>query len=83
MTFADLLSQLDQLDREDQFRVIDHLMHGLEQEAGNAPAADELTAEARWDTSFAKSQDMLARMAAKARQHRDQGLNQVLDPDTL
>jgi hypothetical protein len=83
MTFADLMSQLDQLDRDDKLRVIDHLMDVLEKEEAEAPSADEATNEARWDSSFANSQDVLARMAAKARQNRDQGLNQELDPDEL
>ncbi len=83
MTFTDLLSQLDQLDREDKLRVIDHLIEVLEREESNEPFADEAAAEAKWDSSFARSQNVLARMAAKARQNRDQGLNQELDPDAL
>ena len=83
MTFTDLLSQLDQLDRDDKLRVIDHLMDILEYEEAKAASPDESDDEAKWDASFAKSQDLLARMAAKARQNRDQGLNQELDPDKL
>ncbi len=83
MTFTDLLSQLDQLDRDDKLRVIDHLMDVLEHEEGEFPSVDESADEARWEAPFAKSQDLLARMATKARQNRDQGLNQELDPDKL
>jgi len=87
MVLTDLLSQLDQLDRDDKLRVIDHLMDVLEQEGGEESltnnAAEEAREDAHWDESFAKSQDMLARMAARTRQNRDRGLNAELDPDKL
>ncbi len=84
MALTDLLSQLDQLDRDDKLRVIDYLMDILEKESAEEPSADEAAREdARWEESSARSQDMLARMAAKARQNRDRGLNQELDPDKL
>ncbi len=44
---------------------------------------DEAADEARWAASFAKSQDMLARMAEKALQNLEAGLADDLDPDTL
>ena len=81
--FTDLLSQLDQLDRDDKLRVIDHLIEALEHEEAEEPAADEADDDAKWDAALANSQAVLTRMAAKARQNRDQGLNQELDPDKL
>ena len=80
MTLNELISQLDQLDRDDKLRVIDHLMDVLEQED---KAEDLPTEDAHWEASFAQSQDVLARMAARTRQNRDRGLNQELDPDKL
>ena len=71
----------------EKMQVLDHLIEGLEQEAvgdlSAAEATESVQDDARWDTSFANSQEVLARMAARTRQHRDQGLNQELDPDTL
>ncbi len=46
-------------------------------------AEDEAAANAAWNDFFARSQDMLTRMAAKVRKNRDEGLNQELDPETL
>jgi hypothetical protein len=87
MALTDLLSQLDQLDRDDKLRVIDHLMDILEKESAEEPSADDAVEAARddahWEASFARSQDVLARMAARTRQNRDRGLNQELDPDKL
>jgi hypothetical protein len=82
MTFSDLLTQLDLLDRDDKLRVIDHLMAFLETEEAQGQREDE-AAEARWDAAFANSQDMLACMADAARKNRELGLNQELDPDQL
>lgn len=39
--------------------------------------------EARWDESFAKSQDLLARMADEALRDYEEGRTDELDPDTL
>ncbi len=44
---------------------------------------DEVASDARWDASFAKSEDLLARMAAKVRKNREQGLNPELILRTL
>ncbi len=43
----------------------------------------ERTDEARWDESFAKSQDALARMADKALRDDDAGLTDELNPEML
>lgn len=43
---------------------------------------DELD-EARWDASFAKSPEVLERLAAEAEQEDRAGLTDVLDPDLL
>ena len=86
MALTDLLSQLDQLDRDDKLRVIDHLMDVLEKENADELSDDAIEAareNARWEASFAKSQDVLVRMAAWTRQNRDRGMNQELDPDKL
>ena len=87
MALTDLLSQLDQLDRDDKLRVIDHLMDVLEKENAEELSTDDAVEAARedtrWEASFAKFQDVLARMAAQTRQNRDRGMNQELDPDKL
>lgn len=44
---------------------------------------EELEDEKRWNELFAKSQDMLSKMAAKALANYRAGLTEVLDPDTL
>ena len=43
---------------------------------------DELD-EARWDASFAKSPEVLERLAAEAEQEDRAGLTDVLDPELL
>ena len=43
----------------------------------------ELESERRWDELFARSQDMLARMADEARQEYRAGLTEPLDLDKL
>ena len=43
---------------------------------------DELD-EARWAASFAKSPDVLERLAAEAEQEDRAGLTEALDPDSL
>ncbi|NEO86538.1 MAG: hypothetical protein F6J87_20115 [Spirulina sp. SIO3F2] len=43
----------------------------------------EIEEEARWDTSFAQSQDALAALAAEAMAEYQAGQTQVLNPETL
>ena len=40
-------------------------------------------ADERWDALFAKSQDLLASMAAQAEREDEAGLTDELDPDSL
>jgi len=54
-----------------------------EQEAFAAFMLEELESERRWDDLFARSQDLLARMAEEARREHRAGLTQPLDPDKL
>lgn len=54
-----------------------------EQEAFAAFMLAELESERRWDELFARSQDVLARMAEEARQEYRAGLTKELDPDSL
>ncbi|HEX7151105.1 MAG TPA: hypothetical protein VF618_06420 [Thermoanaerobaculia bacterium] len=54
-----------------------------EQEAFAAVMLAELESERRWDDLFARSQDLLARMADEARQEYRAGLTEPLDPDKL
>jgi hypothetical protein len=82
MTLTELLSQIDLLDHTERLTVLDHLIDGLEHE-GAGSEDDEADEDARWDQSFANSQELLSRMAARARQNRDQGQNRELDPDSL
>ncbi len=44
---------------------------------------EELEAEQRWDESFARSPDLLAKLAAQAMTEYRAGKTQVLDPETL
>jgi hypothetical protein len=44
---------------------------------------EEIEDEDRWDTAFADSQDLLARMAAEAMEEHHAGRTRDLDPDTL
>ena len=44
---------------------------------------EELEDEKSWDEAFAKSQDVLSKMAAKALENYRAGLTEELDPDTL
>lgn len=45
---------------------------------------EELTASDKaWDESFARSKDMLRRMADKALKNYEEGRTEPLDPDTL
>jgi hypothetical protein len=54
-----------------------------EQEAVGGWILAELESERRWDELFAKSQDLLARLAEEARQEHRAGLTEPLDPDKL
>ncbi len=54
-----------------------------EQEAFAAFMLAELESERRWDELFAKSQDVLARMAEEARQEYRAGLTERLDLEKL
>lgn len=54
-----------------------------EQEAVGAWILAELESERRWDHLFAKSQDLLSRMAEEARQEYRAGLTESLDPEKL
>ena len=44
---------------------------------------EELESEARWDTAFANSQDVLEKLAAEVDEAEQQGSIQDLDPDKL
>ncbi len=83
MTVNELIAQLDGLGRDEKMQVLDPLIEDLEHESARGDETQDKVEEALWDESFAKSQDVLARMAARARQNRDQGLNRELDPDEL
>jgi len=54
-----------------------------EQEAFAAFMLGELESERHWDDLFARSQDMLARMAEEARQEYRAGRTEPLDPEKL
>jgi hypothetical protein len=54
-----------------------------EQNAIAALILEELEEEARWDESFEKSQDVLAKLAEEALAEDQAGKTQPLDPDTL
>ena len=54
-----------------------------EQEAFAAFMLEELESERRWDELFARSQDLLARMAQEARREYRAGLTEPLDLDKL
>ena len=48
-----------------------------------AEALLDKLADERWDALFAKSQDLLASMAAQAEREDEAGLTEELDPDSL
>jgi hypothetical protein len=54
-----------------------------EQDAIAAMILEELEDEARWDATFAKSQDVLAKLAAEAMAEYRAGKTQELNPETL
>jgi hypothetical protein len=43
----------------------------------------ELEAERRWDESFARSPDLLAKLASEAMAEYNAGKTQILDPEAL
>ncbi|HET6567732.1 MAG TPA: hypothetical protein VFG50_07195 [Rhodothermales bacterium] len=58
----------------------------LPEEQQNAIAAlilEEIEDEARWDAAFARSGDVLERLADEAEEEDRQGLTEELDPDAL
>lgn len=63
-------AQASQLPAEDQDVIADWLLR-------------ELQSEARWDGSFAASQDALAKLGSEALAEHRQGKTQELDPDAL
>jgi hypothetical protein len=54
-----------------------------EQDAIAAMILEELEDEARWDITFAKTQDALAKLASEAMVEYRAGKTQELDPETL
>ena len=54
-----------------------------EQDAIAALILEELEEEHRWDDSFARSPDLLAKLAAEAMAEYRAGKTQELDPETL
>jgi hypothetical protein len=66
-------------------KAIEQVKHlpAAEQDAIAALILDELEDEKRWDDLFARSQDLLAGLAAKAEAQDRAALAQAFDPDTL
>lgn len=54
-----------------------------EQDAIAAIILDELEDEARWEESFLRSKDALARLASEAMEEDQRGETRELDPDSL
>lgn len=54
-----------------------------EQDAIAAMILEELEDERRWDESFARSEDLLAKLAAEAMAEHRAGKTQELDPEAL
>jgi len=54
-----------------------------EQDAIAALILEELEDDNRWDESFARSPDLLAKLAAEAMAENRAGKTQELDPETL
>ena len=54
-----------------------------QQDAIAALILEEIEDEARWDAAFARSHDVLERLAAEAEEEDRRGLTEELDPDTL
>jgi len=58
-------------------------LEASEQDAIAAQILEELEDEEKWDTAFAQSQDILAKLAAQAMEEDQAGNTEVLDPDKL
>lgn len=54
-----------------------------QQDAIAALILEEIEDEARWDETFAKSPDLLERLAAEADAEEKRGATEELDPDSL
>lgn len=54
-----------------------------EQDAIAVMILEELEDEVRWDATFAKSQDALAKLAAEAMAEHRAGATQEIDPETF
>lgn len=54
-----------------------------QQDALAAIIIEEIEDEARWDDAFAKSHDMLSRLASEAEQEDRTGQSKELNPDEL
>jgi hypothetical protein len=54
-----------------------------QQDAIAALILAEIEDEARWDAAFARSHDVLERLAAEAEEEDRQGITEELDPDAL
>jgi hypothetical protein len=54
-----------------------------EQDAIAAMILEEIEEERRWDRSFGRSPDLLAKLAAEAMAEHRAGKTQELDPETL
>jgi hypothetical protein len=55
----------------------------IEQDSLAAMILEELNDDNRWDESFARSPDLLAKLAAEAMAEHRAGKTQELDPQTL
>ena len=54
-----------------------------QQDALAALIIEEIEDETRWDTAFARSPEILERLAAEAEEEDRQGKTQELDPDAI
>lgn len=54
-----------------------------QQDALAALILEEIEDEARWDVAFARSPEILERLAAEAEEEDRQGKTKELDPDTI
>ena len=59
------------------------LLPEQQQDAIAAMILEEIEDEARWDSAFVGSQDVLEELAAEAEEADRRGLTQELDPDSL
>ena len=66
-------------------QAIEHLrtLDANKQDAIATLIMEELEDEAKWNASFASSQDLLADLAAEAMAEYNAGQTQVLNPETL